>query len=163
MNENDWLPDESRQPHTDLHRHMVDGGRHHEITVSADEGTAQVRLDITDPNGLIIGRIAGEIPAAGLSAAGDLLGTVLGAAGIAHTGKGGPLSRLDRRRRDFPNHGARWTEEDEALLATRFTSGASIADLRDELGRGDNSIRARLVQMGLLPTDQWPIGVGRAA
>jgi hypothetical protein len=101
MNDSDWLLDgESRQPHTDLHRHLVDGGRHHEITVSADDGTATVRLDITDEKGLIVGRISGEIPTGGLVAAADLLGAVLGAAGMAHAATvDGRLRRLERRRR----------------------------------------------------------------
>jgi hypothetical protein len=118
MNECGWIPDENQQPHTDLHRHMVDGVHHHEITVTADDGTARVRLDITDPAGVIIGRISGEIPAGGLSAAGDLLGSVLSAAGLAHTALADPEPiRIDRRRLGF---GAHWAPlDEEALLVGR--------------------------------------------
>lgn len=103
MNDSQSVPDGTRQPHTDLHRHLDDGGRHHEITVSADERVATVRLDITDRNGLIVGRVSGAIPVGGLATAADLLGAVLGAAGMAHAAAvDGQLSRLGGKRRTEP-------------------------------------------------------------
>jgi hypothetical protein len=161
MSDSDWPLDEADQPRTDLHRHHLDGGRHHEIVVTAIDATASVRLDITDPTGLIIGRISGEIPAAGLTAAGDLLGATLTAVGRAHASGAEPgVSRMERKRQQHRNHGARWTPDEEVLLTERFNAGVPIAEIREELGRNDNSIRARLVQLGLLAPDQWPAGIG---
>ena len=104
------------------------------------------------------GRVAGEIPTETLSVAGELLGFAMAAAARANGGTS--ASKLDGKRRQYTNQGARWTPDEEALLTARFADGAEIADLRREFGRSANSIRARLVQLGHLTADEWPAGLG---
>jgi hypothetical protein len=149
---------EAEELRTRVFGRRVDGGRAHLVGVEVVNDTASVQLNIADPTGLIIGRIAGDIPAATLPAAGELIGTAMSAAAQADGGT--QPARLDRKQRQYPNQGARWTSDEEALLSARFTEGAEVTELRHEFGRSANSIRARLVQLGHLPADEWPAGLG---
>ncbi len=160
MDESEWFPREADEPHTDVRQRTVDGGHRHEVLVSIFAETANVRVAITEPSGLVVGRIAGDVRAAALSAVGDLIGQAMSAARRAHTGTLAPKpSGIERKRAQHRNHGARWTPEEEALLTERFTAGAEISDLCTEFGRNANSIRARLVQLALLPPEDWPAGI----
>ena len=141
-----------------MFRRQIDGGREHFVGVDVGHAFATVKLTIADAHGLSVGRVAGEIPTETLSVAGELLGFAMAAAARANGGTA--ASKLDGKRRQYPNQGARWTPDEEALLTARFADGAEIADLRREFGRSANSIRARLVQLGHLTADEWPAGLG---
>jgi hypothetical protein len=158
MDDSGWLPDEADEPRTDVHRRLVDGGRCLEFEVRVADENASVQLRVSEPGGLMVGRVSGDLPAGSLSVVGQLIGDAMSAAGRAHRGtdKAGSARPPSRHR----NQGARWTPEEEALLSERFTAGASVAELRSEFGRTDNSIRARLVQLELLPAEEWPTRLG---
>ena len=158
MDESGWLPAEAEEPHTAVLRRQIDGGREHFVGVDVGTELTTVKLTIADANGLSVGRVIGEIPTAALSVAGELLGSALTAA--ARAGGRTSSTKLDGKRRQYPNQGARWTPDEEELLTARFADGAEIADLRREFGRSANSIRARLVQLGHLSADEWPAGLG---
>jgi hypothetical protein len=158
MDESGWLPAEAEEPRTAVFRRQIDGGREHSVGVEVGSELATVKLTIADANGLSVGRLTGEIPTETLSVAGELLGFAMAAAARADGGTS--PAKLDGKRRQYPNQGARWTPDEESLLTARFADGAEIADLRREFGRSSNSIRARLVQLGHLPADEWPTGLG---
>jgi hypothetical protein len=158
MDESGWLPAEAEEPRTAVFRRQIDGGREHFVGVDVGTELTTVKLTIADAHGLSVGRVAGEIPTETLSVAGELLGFAMAAAARANGGTS--ASKLDGKRRQYPNQGARWTPDEEALLTARFADGAEIADLRREFGRSANSIRARLVQLGHLTADEWPAGLG---
>ena len=161
MDESGWLPPEADEPTTDVRRRVVHGDRTHTILVSVVDDTANVRFETTEPSGMIVGRLSGDLPAATLSVVGDLVGKAMSAAGRAHVGTGQAKPRTaDRLRARHRNHGARWTAEDEAQLTERFRAGAEVSELSDEFGRNVNGIRARLVQLGLLPAEEWPARLG---
>ncbi|HKE66734.1 MAG TPA: hypothetical protein VKB59_19070 [Micromonosporaceae bacterium] len=162
MDESGWLPDEADEPTTNVRRRFVDGGRCHEIMISVAHEAAAVRVHITEPGGRLVGEVSGEIPAVALTIVGELIGDGMFAAGRAHggTGSNARSDKPDAKRPKLRNQGARWTPDEEALLAERFSAGATIAELRGEFGRTDTSIRARLVQLNLLPADEWPARLG---
>jgi hypothetical protein len=158
MDESGWLPAEAEEPRTAVFRRQIDGGREHFVGVDVGHAFATVKLTIADADGLSVGRVTGEIPTETLSVAGELLGFAMAAAARADGGMA--PAKFDGKRRQYPNQGARWTPDEETLLTARFADGAEIADLRREFGRSANSIRARLVQLGHLPADEWPAGLG---
>jgi hypothetical protein len=161
MDESEWLPSEADEPTTDVRRHVIHGDQTHTILISVTDETANVRFEITEPSGISVGRLGGELPAATLSVAGDLVGKAMSAAGRAHGGTGQAKPRnADRLRARHRNHGARWTADDEERLTERFRAGAAVSELSDEFGRNINGIRARLVQLGLLPAEEWPARLG---
>lgn len=141
-----------------MFRRQIDGGREHFVGIDVGTELTTVKLTIADAHGLSVGRVTGEIPTETLSVAGELLGFAMAAAARANGGTS--PAKLDGKRRQYTNQGARWTPDEEALLTARFADGAEIADLRREFGRSANSIRARLVQLGHLPADEWPAGLG---
>jgi transposase-like protein len=70
-----------------------------------------------------------------------------------------PPSRLEKKRLKHPNHGHRWTAEDDESLSQQFEAGATIRRLCKEFGRNANAVRARLVRLGLLAAEEgrsWP-------
>jgi len=48
------------------------------------------------------------------------------------------------------NHGKRWTDDEEDLLAELYTGGTSIKEMAKKLGRGENGVRIKLMNMGLM-------------
>jgi hypothetical protein len=158
MDESGWLPTEAEEARSAVFRRQIDGGREHFVGVDVGTQLTTVKLTIADAAGLSVGRIAGEIPTDILPVAGELLGFAMAAAARADGGTSS--AKLDSKRRQYPNQGARWTPDEEAMLTARFDEGAEIADLRREFGRSINSIRARLVQLGHLPADEWPAALG---
>ncbi|XMN11275.1 hypothetical protein ACK8N7_37300 [Streptomyces griseobrunneus] len=59
-----------------------------------------------------------------------------------------PSPVLQQRRLQHSNSHARWTEQEEALLARQCASGASVAQLSQDFGRSELAIEARLRQIG---------------
>jgi hypothetical protein len=151
--------DESSDSLTELRRAVVVDGRTHALEVRSDEFRTQVELCITDAAGAIVGSMTGAVEANCLQAAADLVGSALTAAANAHANKGFDTRlRKQRVQEKHRNHGLRWRADEDRELAKRFNESASYAELADEFGRNENSIRARLVLLDLLPTDQWPTG-----
>lgn len=48
------------------------------------------------------------------------------------------------------NHGKRWTEEEEDELAELFSTGITFKEIAKKLGRGENGVRMKLMNLGLL-------------
>jgi F-box protein, helicase, 18 len=48
------------------------------------------------------------------------------------------------------NHGKRWTDEEEDEAAKLFNNGTSIKDIAQKLLRGENGVRIKLINMGLV-------------
>lgn len=48
------------------------------------------------------------------------------------------------------NHGKRWTDEEEDTLEQLYAAGTSIKDIAKKLGRGENGVRIKLMNIGLL-------------
>jgi ATP-dependent exoDNAse (exonuclease V) beta subunit len=48
------------------------------------------------------------------------------------------------------NHGKRWTDEEEDSLEELFVKEVPVKEIARKLGRGENSIRQKLINMGLL-------------
>lgn len=64
--------------------------------------------------------------------------------------------RLDEIRRLYPNAYLPWTEEQEAVLTSRFAAGATVEELAQELGRQPGGIEARLDKLELLDSGRVP-------
>ena len=58
-------------------------------------------------------------------------------------------------RRQPGNHGSRWTKEEEAQLVDLFGERVALKDIARRLSRGENSIRKKLVKLGLMETDDF--------
>jgi len=59
-----------------------------------------------------------------------------------------------RRRRALPaNAGAPWTEENDRRLVTGFDASRTIRDLAEEHQRTANAVKARLLRLGKIETD----------
>src|SRR5262245_23512410 len=137
MDESGWLPDEADEPTTNVRRRFVDGGRCHEIMIGVAHESAAVRVHITEPGGRLVGEVSGEIPAAALTVVSELIGDAMSAAGRAHGGTGSASrpSSPEAKRPKLRNQGARWTPDEEALLAERFTDGDTVEELHGEFRR----------------------------
>lgn len=48
------------------------------------------------------------------------------------------------------NHGKRWTDEEEDEAAGLFNTGKSIKEIARQLSRGENGVRMKLINMGLI-------------
>jgi hypothetical protein len=69
----------------------------------------------------------------------------------------GPKKSIEERRRDNlelgrpRNAGLPWTEEDRALVKSRFQAGTSIENLAAELERSSAAIVAEVIRQDLVP------------
>lgn len=48
------------------------------------------------------------------------------------------------------NHGKRWTDEEEDMLEELYKTGTSIKEIAKKLGRGENGVRIKLMNLDLL-------------
>lgn len=48
------------------------------------------------------------------------------------------------------NHGKRWTDEEEEMLADLYRQGKSLKVIAASLGRGENGVRVKLISLGLV-------------
>ena len=147
MDDNRYLPEEAEPPHLTIDRHVTVGDTQFLITASGSGGR---RIDLAvvacDREGRVVSEISGGISPTDLPSVADVVCATLSGLVALHTLSPAPPGRR-------PNHGARWTDEDDARLIERYRAGASRRDLMDEFGRSRGGIRARLIHLGELTED----------
>jgi hypothetical protein len=152
MDDNQYPPEEAPPPHINLDRHLTIGDTQYLITASGSGGR---RIDLAvvacDRDGRVVSEISGGISPADLPIVTDVLASTLAGLVALHPEHRPPARPPGRGRR--PNHGARWTADDDARLIERFRQGAADKDLMAEFGRSRGGIRARLEHLGALPAD----------
>jgi hypothetical protein len=152
MDDNQYPPEEAPPPHISLDRHITVGDTQYLITASGSGGR---RIDLAvvacDREGRVVSEISGGISPADLPAVTDVLTATLTGLVALHPEHRVPARPPGRGRR--PNHGARWTADDDARLIERYRQGAADKDLMAEFGRSRGGIRARLEHLGVLPAD----------
>ena len=131
-------------PHATLDRRLVVGPTTYRIAAT---DTGDDRIDLTvvghDPAGQVVSEISGGISPTDLTGLADVLASTLaGLEALRHDPRVGAAPAPATRRR--PNHGARWSTEDDERLLARHRDGADEKDLMEEFGRSRNGIRARL-------------------
>jgi hypothetical protein len=155
MDDNQYPPEEAPPPHITLDRHLTIGDTQYLITASGSGGR---RIDLAvvacDREGRVVGELSGGISPADLPAVTDVLTATLAGLVALHPEHRVPARPPGRERR--PNHGARWTADDDARLIERYRQGAADRDLMAEFGRSRGGIRARLEHLGVLPVDGTP-------
>lgn len=141
-----------------LDRRLLIGETDYQVTAfPTDDQRIDLCIVSSDGDGQVLSEISGGLSPDDLVGITDVLTSTL-AGLIALTSP--PLStRADpppERRGRHPNQGARWSEEDDTRLLTRYREGARSRDLIDELGRSAGGIRARLEHLGeLAPGAPW--------
>jgi hypothetical protein len=147
MDDNRYLPEEAEPPYLTIDRHLTVGDTQFLITASGSGGR---RIDLAvvacDREGRVVSEISGGISPTDLPAVADVVTATLSSLVALHM-----LSPAPRARR--LNHGARWTDEDDARLIERHRAGASQRELMEEFGRSRGGIRARLIHLGELTED----------
>lgn len=135
---------------TTFDRRLIVGGRRYEITASGTgDAPLTVRFVGRDHDGRVVTEVTGEIPPDDLPAVADVItSTLAGLVAVTHEPARRRAATLAGMRQRHPNHGARWTSEDDARLVARHREGAGIPALMDEFGRNRGGIRSRLVQLG---------------
>jgi hypothetical protein len=48
------------------------------------------------------------------------------------------------------NQGKKWTDEDEELLVQLYNDENGIKEIANELGRGENAVRIKLINLGMI-------------
>jgi hypothetical protein len=133
-----------------LARRLSVDGRDYDIS-AADSGDDRVQVRITglDGDGLPVAELAGEIPPTDLAAIAKVINsTFAGLAGLFPA----PSTTDGRHKRRHPNHGVRWTPDDDAALLARHGAGASVSDLMAEFGRSRSGIISRLELLNVAPS-----------
>jgi hypothetical protein len=97
----------------------------------------------------VVSEISGGISPTDLPSVADVVSATLAGLVALHTVA---PARSGRRL----NHGARWTDEDDARLIERHRQGATQRELMDEFGRSRGGIRSRLIHLGELTEDGRP-------
>jgi hypothetical protein len=120
----------------------------------APDGRWEFSLITCDGDGQILSDLSGVL-------APDDVGLILSALPleIATMGAWGGLpTPLEERRRKHPNLYAKWTAEEESELIERFRFGATFGEIARELGRTVGGVKARLVRLGELASEEagWP-------
>jgi hypothetical protein len=141
-----------------LLREVTDGQRHCQLTTSvAPDGRWEFSLLSSDPDGQVMTDLSGYI-------APDDVALVLRTLPLELATMGSwlqPFTAVEvippavaERRKRYPNHLAKWTEEDDIRLVDLHRSGSSLPDLGKEFGRSVGAVTARLVKLGELPPEQ---------
>ncbi|MBX3254359.1 MAG: DEAD/DEAH box helicase [Chitinophagaceae bacterium] len=52
------------------------------------------------------------------------------------------------------NHGKKWTEEEQDMVAELYAKGVPVKDIAKQVGRGVNGVRFKLMNMGLIEDDE---------
>jgi hypothetical protein len=142
MDDNRYLPEEAEPPHITIDRHLIVGDTQFLITAS---GTGGRRIDLAvvacDREGRVVSEISGGISPTDLPSVADVVSATLAGLVALHTMA--PAASARRL-----NHGARWTDEDDARLIERHRQGATQRELMDEFGRSRGGIKARLIHLG---------------
>jgi hypothetical protein len=138
-------------------RLLIDGTDYQVTAFPTDDQRIDLCIVSSDGDGQVLSEISGGLSPGDLVGITDVLTSTL-AGLIAMTSP--PLStRTDpppERPGRHPNQGARWSEDDDTRLLTRYREGARPRDLIDELGRSAGGIRARLEHLGeLAPGAPW--------
>ena len=147
MDDNRYLPEEAEPPHIAIDRHLTVGDTEFLITANGSGGR---RIDLAvvacDRDGRVVSEISGGISPTDLPSVADVVSATLAGLVALHAPATAPRGRR-------PNHGTRWTGEDDARLIKRYRAGAGQRELMDEFGRSRGGIRARLIHLGELPDD----------
>jgi hypothetical protein len=155
MDDNQYPPEEAPPPHISLDRQLTVGDTQYLITASGSGGR---RIDLAvvacDREGRVVSELSGGISPADLPAVTDVLTSTLAGLVALHPEHRASARPPGRGRR--PNHGARWSDDDDARLIERYGQGAAESDLMAEFGRSRGGIRARLEHLGVLPADGAP-------
>src|SRR4051812_9738799 len=141
-----------------LLREVTDGQRHCQLTTSvAADGRWEFSLLSSDPDGQVLTDLSGYI-------APDDVALVLRTLPLELATMGSwlqPFAAVDivppavvERRKRYPNHLSKWTDEDDARLVERHRAAATLPQLSKEFGRSTGAVTARLVKLGELPPDQ---------
>lgn len=154
MDDNRYLPEEAQPPHISIDRHLTVGKTQFLITASGS-GDRPIDLAVVgcDQQGRVVSEISGGISPTDLPAVADVLTSTMESLVALH--RQHRLSLFPARRRR-PNHGTRWTDDDDIRLITRHREGAAIRELMEEFGRSRGGIRARLIHLGEITEDDSP-------
>ncbi len=159
MDDNEHLSGAVPPPHIAIDRQVVVGDTHFLITASGSGGR---RIDLAvvgcDRDGLVVSEISGGISPRDLPAVADVMTSTLAGLVALHEPHR-PVTPAGRRR---PNHGARWSPQEDDRLIARYRAGAAQRELMDEFGRSRGGIRARLEHLGLIETAAPAPPAGRA-
>jgi len=141
-----------------LLREVTDGRRQCQLTTSVSaDGRWEFSLLSSDPDGQVMTDLSGYI-------APDDVALVLRTLPLELATMGSwlqPFTAVDvltpalaERRKRYPNHLAKWTDEDDARLVERHRGGALLPELGKEFGRSIGAVTARLVKLSELPPEQ---------
>jgi len=148
MDDNQYPPEEAPPPHISIDRQLHVGDTQFLITASGRSGR---RIDLAvvacDRDGRVVSEISGGISPADLPAVTEVLTSTLAGLVALHPEHRSPVASGRRR----PNHGVRWTADDDTRLIERHREGAPERDLMAEFGRSRGGIRARLEHLGEVP------------
>jgi hypothetical protein len=154
MNDNRYPPDEADPPHLSIDRHLTVGDTQFLITAS---GSGARRIDLAvvacDREGRVVSEISGGISPTDLTAVADVVTATLSSLVALHTLSPAARGPSPTPRRRHLNHGARWSDQDDAHLVERHRAGATQKELMQEFGRSRGSIRARLIHLGEITDD----------
>ncbi|HCT76793.1 MAG TPA: hypothetical protein DGG94_22640 [Micromonosporaceae bacterium] len=134
-----------------LEREVTDGGRTYQITASIlADGRTEISVRSGSVDALELNELSGIIAKEDLPVIARILKPEL--ASIA-AWQGVPLDEraytMAERRRDHPNAGTSWTEEQEAQLLELYQAGVSIREIANRLGRRPGGVSARLDKLAL--------------
>lgn len=62
--------------------------------------------------------------------------------------------RIDRIKSRYPKAYARWSEEEQEILAREFQAGNSVRELAELLNRQPGAVRIRLEKLGFIEPDE---------
>ncbi|MEU3295764.1 acid shock protein [Streptomyces longwoodensis] len=110
------------------------------------DGRVEITVVACTPDGVIRGELTGELDTADLAEVGRLIATVP----TASATKAAPPVTA-RAPAKATRHGQRWTPETIAYLKEHHRAGKSPAQLAEELGRSEKSIRWKLHALRLAP------------
>jgi len=155
MDDNLYPPEEAPPPHISVDRHLTIGDTQYLITAT---GRNDRRIDLAvvacDRDGRVVSELSGGISPADLPAVADVLTSTL--AGLVALHPEHRVAPAPARRARRPNHGVRWTEDDDARLIERHRAGVAEKDLMEEFGRSRGGIRLRLEHLGVVPAGGAP-------
>ncbi|MFC9330783.1 helix-turn-helix domain-containing protein [Kitasatospora sp. NPDC057015] len=136
--------------------HTSNGGRRYELSYdSVTPGRGRVGIVGCDASGEVVTELRGDVLSVDIPLIVRLL---TGATGTDGTHGGEPAPTGPRAPRRPPRTGELWSGEEESRLATLHYEGRDPADIAQQLGRSEKSIRWKLAGLGLalFPEDLVP-------
>lgn len=141
-----------------LLREVSDGERHCQLTTSVGaDGRWEFSLLSSDGDGQVMTDLSGHIAPDDVALVLRTLPLELATMGSwlqPFTAVEAVSPAVAERRKRYPNHLAKWTDDDDARLVDLHRGGTSLPDLSKEFGRSTGAVTARLVKLGELPPEQ---------